>query len=206
VLFIKTDESRPTILDPQVGSACVVQYEEDNVWYRGQILKYCDPLGATVLFVHYGNTQLVPVKQIKSIEQNFRKQPPLVYQCTLDGVDASRDWTEEEKKKFEGRTMAKLLSATFTIRDSRGKYPVRLVEETKEANISINEEFGAPNFTNIPTHSSRYTSRSVPDKPISVVVSWFPIVSVITDTFQFHLSPIDDAFQENVNCKQRPVL
>jgi hypothetical protein len=137
VLFIKTDESIPTIVDPQVSSACVVQYDEDNVWYHGQILKYCDPLGATVLFVDYGNTQLVPVKQIKSIEQNFRKQPPLAYQCTLDGVDASRDWTEEEKKKFEGRTMAKLLSAIFTIRDSRGKYPVRLVEETKEANIAI---------------------------------------------------------------------
>jgi hypothetical protein len=69
VLFIKTDESIPTIVDPQVSSACVVQYDEDNVWYHGQILKYCDPLGATVLFVDYGNTQLVPVKQIKSIEQ-----------------------------------------------------------------------------------------------------------------------------------------
>jgi hypothetical protein len=29
---------------------------------------------------------------------------------------------------------------------------------------------------------------------------------MITDTFQFHLSPIDDAFQVNENCKQRPVL
>ncbi|EFX87066.1 hypothetical protein DAPPUDRAFT_312582 [Daphnia pulex] len=189
---VYSDESKPSIADLKVGSACVVQYEEDKGWYRGKILKFCDPHGATVLFVDYGNTQLAPVEQIKSIDEEFMKLPPLAYHCRLDGVDASCDWTVEEKKKFEGRTMTKLFSATFTLRDSEGKYPVRLVEETKKANIAINEEFGAPNFTNIPPPSSGYTSRSVPDKPISVVVS------CCVNPFRFYLSPNDDRYQNQL--------
>ncbi len=187
-----TDESKPSILEPKPGSLCVVQYEEDNGWYRGQIVKYCDHQGATVLFVDYGNTQLAPVEKIKSIDEEFVKLPSFAYHCKLDGVDASRDWKVEEKDKFQSRTMGKIFSATFTLRDSDGKYPVRLVEEMKKAKIAIKDNLGAPSFPNILPPRAGYSSRSVSFKPISVLVSYF------VNPFRFFLSsPVICAFQVN---------
>lgn len=185
-----TDESKPSIEEPKPGSACVVQYEEDNGWYRGQIVKYCAHQGATVLFVDCGNTQLAPVEKIKSIDEELVKLPPLAYHCKLDEEDASRDWTVEEKDKFQSRTMGKIFSATFTILDSEGKYLVRLVEETKKEKIVVKDNLGAPSFPNILPPSAGYSSRSVSDKPISVVVSYF------VHPFRFFLSsPVICAYQ-----------
>ena len=169
--LLATDDSKPSIVDPKLYSACVVQYEEDNGWYRGQIMECCDPPGVTVLFVDFGNIQRSPVEQIKTIDEEFVKLPPLAYHCRLDGVDASHDWTVEEKNKFERCTLGRIFSATFTIQDSEGKFPVRLVEETKNEKKVINEDFGAQILATIPPPSDGFTSRNVSDKPISVVIS-----------------------------------
>ncbi|EFX83579.1 hypothetical protein DAPPUDRAFT_315375 [Daphnia pulex] len=176
------EESRPSIEDPRVGFACVAKYEKDDVWYREQILKICEPLRAIVLFVDYGNTQLVPIEEIKSIDEEFMKQPSFAYHCRLGRVASFRVWTIDEIQEFEGRTRTKVSYATFTIPDSEGKYPVRLVEETATAVIVFNEEFAAP----------RYKSRSVPDKPISVVVGCYPVKQLERlEKFYSALSPDD---------------
>ena len=172
----------------------MVQYEGDNGWYRGKIVQICDPLEASVIFVDYGNTQSGPIKQIKEIDEEFVKIPPLAYHCKLMGVEASRVWTIEENSKFGSRTMGKLLSATFTIKDSEGQYPVRLVEETKEAKYVINEDFETSSFANIPPPIAGYTSHSVSDKPISVIISCF------VDPLRFFLSPIGVEYQVNSFC------
>jgi hypothetical protein len=88
------DESKPSIVDAKPGSACVVQYEEDNRWYRGRILQFNDPPVtiqlATVLFIDYGNTQRSSLKQLKAIDEEFVKLPP---QIRLNGIGHSRTWT-----------------------------------------------------------------------------------------------------------------
>jgi hypothetical protein len=184
LFFLTKGESKPTIQNPKPGSACVVQYQEDNEWYRGKIVKMYDPKVASVLFVDYGDIQRGPIEQIKAIDEEFLNLPPFAYHCKLIGVDASRDWTVNEKRKFERRTIGKILSATFTIRNSEGQYPVQLVEERKGAKRVINDEFGAPGFENIPPPSVGYTSRSVSDRPISVTVNFF------VNPLRFFLSPI----------------
>lgn len=72
----------------------------------------------------------------------------MAYHCKLDGVDASLHWTLEERKKFEKHTMGKIVSATFTIRDTDGKCPVNLFAKINGGTSSINEEFGA-NLKNV---------------------------------------------------------
>ncbi len=142
---------------------------EDNQWYRAKIVKMCDPQSATVLFVDYGYTQLCPVEQVKAIDEDFVKLPPLAVHCKLAGIDETRDWTVEEKSKLESYTVGKLLSVTFTNRDPDGKYPVRLLEKTNEGKCVINEDFGAPCFAKVPPPSVGYTSPVVSIQPISVI-------------------------------------
>ena len=90
--------------------------------------------------------------------------------CKMD-CDETRDWTVEEKSKFESYyTVVKLLSVTFTNQDPDGKYPVRLLEKTNEGKCVINEDFGAPAcFAKIPPPSVGYTSPVVSIQPISVI-------------------------------------
>ena len=192
--FLAPDKSKPAIQGPNPGSPCVVQYTEDNQWYRGQIVKMCDPQSATVLFVDYGNTQLCPVEQVKAIDEDFVKLPPLAVHCKLAGIDEARDWTVEEKRKFESYTVGKLLSVNFTKRDPDGKYPVRLLRKTKEGNCVINEDFGAPCFAKIPPPSVGYTSRVVSIQPINVIVSCYH------NPFRFFLSPVEVTYQVNCFC------
>ena len=171
-----------------------MQYTDDNRWYRGQIVEMCDPPSATVFFVDYGYTQRFLIEQIKAIDEDFVKLPPLAIHCKLTGIDETRDWTVEEKSKFESYTLEKLLSATFTIRDFDGKYPVRLLRKTKEGNCVINEDFGAPCFAKIPPPSVGYTSRVVSIQPISAIVSCYH------NPFRFFLSPVEVTYQVNCFC------
>lgn len=131
---------------------------------------------------------LSPSNRSKALTKNSWSNLSFAYHCRLGGVAAFRLWTEGETEDFEGSTRDKVLSVTFTIPDSESKCPVWLVEQTDTADIVFNEEFASP----------RYKSRSVPDNLISVVVGCYPVVSFIDGTLDFHLCPIDDAYQLNV--------
>jgi hypothetical protein len=166
----------------------VARYDQDGIWYREQILKIYDHLRAIVLFFDYGNKQLVPIGQIKSIDAEFIQLPSFAYHCRLGGVASFRVWTQEEVRELESRTRDKVLSATFTNPDPVGKYPVRLVEDTATGAIVFNEEFAAP----------RYKSRSVLDKPIGVVIACYPVVSFKDGNLYFHIASVDDSHQVKV--------
>jgi hypothetical protein len=56
------------------------------------------------------------------------------------------------------------------------------MEDTATGAIVFNEEFAAP----------RYKSRSAPEKPISVVIACYPIVSFKDGNLYFHIAPVDD--------------
>ena len=169
------DESKPSIVDAKPGSACVVQYEEDNRWYRGRILQFNDPPVtiqlATVLFIDYGNTQRSSLKQLKAIDEEFVKLPPQAYHCRLSGIGNSRTWTIEDKNTLEARTVGKCITATFAERGSDGKFPVRLVDGS---NMDvINEVFGAPSTTIVPPPSAGYTYLPVSQTPLDVSIAWY---------------------------------
>lgn len=169
------DELKPFLANASPGSACVVQYEEDNRWYRGKILQLDDPPVtiqlATVLFVDYGNTQRSPLKQLKAIDEEFVQLPPQAYHCRLSGIGNSRTWRVEDKSTLEARTFNKFITATFALQDSDGKFPVRLVDGSN-MNV-INEAFGAPSSTAIPPPSTGYTYLPVSQTPVNVSIAWY---------------------------------
>lgn len=174
VLF--TDKLKPVIQNAKLGSACVVQYDEDNKWYRGQIVKLNDPPVtfplATVLFVDYGYTQRSSLKVLKAIDEEFVQLPPQAFYCRLNGVGKTRAWTVDEKNIFKAFCMNKTLSATFADRDSEGKFPVRLVNEIEMT--VINDFLGSStNSMSVSLPSAGYTYLPVSKTAVDVSIAWY---------------------------------
>ncbi|KAI9557906.1 hypothetical protein GHT06_014658 [Daphnia sinensis] len=192
---VYSDESKPVVQNPTPGAACVVQYDEDNAWYRGQVVSTCDPHLpiplANVFFVDYGNTQRCPIKQIKAIDEEFVKLNPLAFHCKLDGIEILQAWTVNEKTEFETYCYGKTLSATFAKQDSQAKYPVHLVEKNKNGTMTINEIFRKLSLASVGPPSTTYSKLPISKTSMDV------ILTCCTDLDQFYLRPFDDKGYQN---------
>lgn len=193
--LVYSDESKPAVQNPTSGSACVVQYDEDNAWYRGRFVSSCDPHLlvplAYVFFVDYGNTQICPIKRIKAIDEEFVKLNPLAFHCKLDGIDILQAWTAEEKNKFETCCFGKRLSATFAKQDSQAKYPIHLVEESEGGTVTINDIFRKLIFASIGPPSIAYSKLPISKTSMDV------FLTCCHDLNQFYLRPFDDEGYQN---------
>ncbi|XP_034153327.1 tudor domain-containing protein 6 [Esox lucius] len=70
-------------------SPCLALFEEDNRWYRAQVIHKTDNL-FTVLFVDYGNESKVDLKAMKSIPPLLLDSAPQAFLCSLDGFEQSK--------------------------------------------------------------------------------------------------------------------
>ena len=70
-----------------VGSVYLVQYQEDNVWYRARVLSYnAHKQECEVFFFDYGNTDFVPVSCMRVAKQEFCELPSQSFECELEGI------------------------------------------------------------------------------------------------------------------------
>lgn len=85
-----------------VGDPLIAMATEDGVWYRAEVLS-CDEDGVEVLYVDYGNTEILPVTNTLPIPQQFvslRKQA-LTYQLCTKSADTVEVWPNEAFSKLE---------------------------------------------------------------------------------------------------------
>ena len=59
--------SASPLLHPEVGMYCVARYSVDKEWYRAHVIS-CDANQIAVQFVDYGNVDIVPVSDLKQLE------------------------------------------------------------------------------------------------------------------------------------------
>ena len=137
------DETKESIMQPQLDMSCVTKFNDDGRWYRGQIARVMDSF-VDVFFVDYGNVQKTPISLVKIIDQDFLVLPPQAYKCSLD-VNFS-DWTNQDIERFKEDTMGKLLRAKFKPPCNIQNLKVELVEHCADGStISINKSFEADN-------------------------------------------------------------
>ena len=72
---------------PGIGELCVAQFTEDELWYRGQILSIDEEDNAELIFIDYGNGEVLPWKALRVIPGEFRELPPQAIQCRLANID-----------------------------------------------------------------------------------------------------------------------
>lgn len=126
----------PSVTDVKVGTPCVAQFSEDEVWYRAVIGEVTEEDTVYVTFVDYGNGDSVPASSIKELKEEFGSIPVSVFKCRLAGIDEEIAKDEEKLEKFE-ELMEKetLVAKVFSVRD--GVVDIQIQENGVSAAISL---------------------------------------------------------------------
>ncbi|XP_054718461.1 RING finger protein 17-like [Uloborus diversus] len=83
-------ESFPPVSDPMPGMACCAKYSYDNNWYRCEVTNLGEN-DVEVLYVDYGNSETLPVNNLRSPEDFFIEFPVQVHFCKIHGINPSED-------------------------------------------------------------------------------------------------------------------
>ena len=84
-----------------VGGLCCAKYSADGAWYRATISEIVSAGEVRVLFVDYGNSDVVSTSsEVKQLAEKFCAKPPFAFRCTLAGVGPVTDCADAEKTKF----------------------------------------------------------------------------------------------------------
>ena len=62
---------------------CVAQYSDNNTWYRAKIMDVIDDNQVKVMFVDYGNQEVLPSDKIASLDPQFSSLPCQAFHCSL---------------------------------------------------------------------------------------------------------------------------
>ena len=85
-----------------VGTPCVAQFSQDQCWYRGVVInKHVRMLD--VMFVDYGNSEKVALKNVKEIVPELLKLPVLAVKCSLPGENKWHDAQTEAMREATNR-------------------------------------------------------------------------------------------------------
>ena len=129
------DETEGCLVSPVNGQPCVALFSADSQWYRAKVQSLAVNT-VKVLFVDYGNTEVINHKELKCMDSKYLKLPVQAIECSLDL--SKRDWTVEHGTMLEemaseegddGEVHEKELSLKV-IGHQDGRYEVTLSEGT----------------------------------------------------------------------------
>ena len=117
--FYAEEERGSTIAKPSVGSYCVALFS-DMSWYRG-ILTQVATDRASVFYIDYGNTEDVPMSDVKALDPQFCVLPAQALKCSLEGIaPLVGTWSTECVKKFQEAVLEQDVQVTFLRGDVSG--------------------------------------------------------------------------------------
>ncbi|XP_010000711.1 PREDICTED: tudor domain-containing protein 15-like [Chaetura pelagica] len=111
--------------NPEPGSLCCARYSKDMLYYRGVVTEVLN-VKTTVYFLDLGNTDTIPVSDVKKLLPEFSGIPALAVCCTLactfpvDGV-----WVKKEIDFFKEMVLNRLLWL-HVIGKQKNKYIVNM--------------------------------------------------------------------------------
>lgn len=80
--------NQPILYNINVGDACVCQYSQDGLWYRGEVTscENIDECGVAIWFVDFGNFELVPRTAVRAIRPEWLELPIMHYRAEIDNI------------------------------------------------------------------------------------------------------------------------
>ena len=112
-IYSKMSPSEEILFSLNEGVFCAARFSEDGVWYRARIVSVG---GATVMvrFVDYGNEDVVPASDLKSLRVHFAAEACLAIQCHLDNLPPEILTSPQAVQRFiEFTTSGQQLVAEF---------------------------------------------------------------------------------------------
>eukprot|EP00058_Branchiostoma_floridae_P024135 XP_002609625.1 hypothetical protein BRAFLDRAFT_125037 [Branchiostoma floridae] len=82
----------------QVGDLCCAKFAQDARWYRARVVSKCPgDRSVTVLFVDYGNIEVVDISKTTACPAEVANIPSQASECVCTGVEAAADgvWSTE---------------------------------------------------------------------------------------------------------------
>ncbi|XP_066262032.1 maternal protein tudor isoform X2 [Euwallacea similis] len=95
-------QSSDPVYEIKLGLPCCALFEEDQFWYRSEIVEVVDKNNVRVRYIDYGNEEVVPVTNLKTVEgELLTVLRPQAIECCLNGyqnmgADETRDALLEE--------------------------------------------------------------------------------------------------------------
>ncbi|TSO88057.1 UDP-glucose:glycoprotein glucosyltransferase 2 [Bagarius yarrelli] len=112
-------ESDLQIYVPVLSQACVALYDNMD-WCRAQVTGFPDGQKVEVQYVDFGNKEMVSVKDLRQIKNDFFSLPAMALHCSLDGFSSvGETWSEESIDMFRKLTEQKLVTV---VSESKYKY------------------------------------------------------------------------------------
>ncbi|XP_028405181.1 tudor domain-containing protein 7-like [Dendronephthya gigantea] len=125
----------PSISQGQIFCA---QFTEDKNYYRARVLEVVDSAHVKVLYLDFGNKEIISVEKLRVLISDFQTQPIQAFECCLEGVqplDQCQEWSEAAIVKFDELTSEKELRMTVHEIDD-AILTVSLVDVSSEMDIA----------------------------------------------------------------------
>ena len=129
---------------PSPGDPCCAQFSEDGCWYRAVVLN-TSLEGVTVLYIDYGNSEIVPANRIKKLIPKFSELPQQGIECTLNRIKPKLvgnqpQWRSQDTKKFMDLALELEAMMTVIAQDSSGVCRVELGVKNRQERQNISEQ------------------------------------------------------------------
>ncbi|XP_029342148.1 tudor domain-containing protein 1-like [Acyrthosiphon pisum] len=82
---------------PQIGMAVAARYSIDGHWHRAKITSLPEERLVTVFYIDFGNSETLPWDELRVLDKNLIKTPPLVIKASLADVNPAVEGIESTK-------------------------------------------------------------------------------------------------------------
>ncbi|XP_017073005.2 maternal protein tudor [Drosophila eugracilis] len=97
-MYLRDEEKLKPLEKFEKGSIVAALFEDDELWYRAQLLKQLPDSRYEVLFIDYGNTSTT--SKCLMLSEEIASLPSLSKKCSLQLPEAYSSWTPEAEAKF----------------------------------------------------------------------------------------------------------
>ncbi|XP_071990357.1 RING finger protein 17 isoform X2 [Engystomops pustulosus] len=176
------------IVCPFMGQPCVAKYEEDDdQWYRAEIVGLPNTQEATISYVDFGNVATVNIEDLRSLKDEFMKLPRKAIGCRLAYIQPPEPgpWSLEANKLFEALTVGRHLKCTAIGVLLDDKLSVELFHVGPGNMTSVNTMLVEQNVASF----IQSGPSSLPDyHPLPLKEVWDPVTELLLD---YEESPMD---------------
>ncbi|XP_053141161.1 tudor domain-containing protein 15 isoform X2 [Hemicordylus capensis] len=107
---------------PEPGKLCCARYNKDMHFYRAVIKEVVDD-SVNVYFLDFGNTETVPVLDVRTLLPEFQELPALAICCSLANAFAIQDiWIKKETDFFKKMVFGKPITLQVTAKQNNNYF------------------------------------------------------------------------------------
>ncbi|KAI1236184.1 Tudor domain-containing protein 1 [Lamprotornis superbus] len=183
---------------------------KDGNWYRAVVQSITSDGSVRVSFVDYGNTEEIPLHNIRQISSSFLKLPFQAIKCWLSGIKPGNSkWNPEATRRFHMCTSGLELQATVTSLSEDGAGVV-LTDNSTDCPKMINEILTSEKLVvkEVLQDKNYFPNKSVDQKEISLG-HWKSIELAVDETMSvwvtevvspdlFYAVPVPNKGQKNL--------